>query len=93
MIGMQELKRETCERSYLNGIEEERENPCGVRRLGEGRKNGSEWWNDKIRKLIQKKREIYRCLLQNRPVVIKEENKEMQLTCEMGNVAAKNESI
>ena len=39
---------------------------CGCRRVGQGTRNGSEWWNDKVRIAVLQKRKVFEEWLKKR---------------------------
>ena len=32
---------------------------CGVKKIGNGRRKGSEWWNDELKNMVKRKKEAF----------------------------------
>ena len=63
MATVEEEWREFKECVYLNAKE-----VCGERRMGAGRRTGSEWWNEEARSAVEEKKRRYERYLQERSV-------------------------
>lgn len=55
-------------KSFKEAVCEVARSVCGVKRVGEKRRKGSEWWNEELREVLKRKKEAYGKYLGNRCV-------------------------
>ena len=65
---------------------------CGYHRVGGGRRKGSEWWNDRVRKVVDEKRKLFEIWMQRQDRESWERNREKRNECRRVVRAAKREA-